>query len=716
MTSVLDIALGYVRRGWNPVPVSYRSKAPIGDSWQARVIDASNVASFFDNGPQNVGVILGPRSHGLTDVDLDCAEAIAIAPFILPPTKAIFGRASKRASHWLYTTDLAVTLEKAALRLCDPNGGTLLELRVGGDGKGAQTVFPGSIHESGEQIVWEQDGEPASIAGDDLIKRVQHIGAACLIAREWPVQGKRHAAALTVGGFLARAGLTETKTTLMIEAITRAANDEEWRDRVRAVKDAGKHLAATDQGAGLPKFAALVGDKAARLIARWLDYAERKWTHQGYTSQSSSAAQSSSQALALPRPQRSPRPSPPWPELASDALYGLTGDVVAALAPHTESDPVALLIQYLASVGNAIGRGPHYRVEADKHFTNLFAVLVGQSSKSRKGTSAGRIRAVMRVADQEWATRCIQGGMSSGEGVIWCIRDPIYKMKKGQRELEDPGISDKRLLLDEREFFQALSVMKREGSILSRVIRDAWDGRDYIASLTKHSPACATEPHISIVAHITEEELRRTLDHTSMANGYANRFNFGCVRRARFLPHGGQLDDAVVHQLGVATGRAIHKAKQVTRVTMTAAAAQSWETVYPQLSEGFPGLLGAITGRAEAQTIRLALLYALLDGADQIGRPHLDAALAVWEYCEASAKYIFGDLIGDPLTDEILRALRAAGTAGMTRTDIHGLFDRNQSSAAIGAALGTLFAAGKIQRDEQRSQGRGRPAEVWAAI
>lgn len=149
---------------------------------------------------------------------------------------------------------------------------------------------------------------------------------------------------------------------------------------------------------------------------------------------------------------------------------------------------------------------------------------------------------------------------------------------------------------------------------------------------------------------------------------------------------------------------------------MTAAAAQSWETVYPQLSEGFPGLLGAITGRAEAQTIRLALLYALLDGADQIGRPHLDAALAVWEYCEASAKYIFGDLIGDPLTDEILRALRAASTAGMTRTDIHGLFDRNQSSAAIGAALGTLFAAGKIQRDEQRSQGRGRPAEVWAAI
>ena len=57
-----------------------------------------------------------------------------------------------------------------------------------------------------------------------------------------------------------------------------------------------------------------------------------------------------------------------------------------------------------------------------------------------------------------------------------------------------------------------------------------------------------------------------------------------------------------------------------------------WETIYGRLSEGQPGLLGAVTSRAEAQTVRLALIYALLDGASNIDLPHIMAALAVWEY------------------------------------------------------------------------------------
>jgi hypothetical protein len=113
--------------------------------------------------------------------------------------------------------------------------------------------------------------------------------------------------------------------------------------------------------------------------------------------------------------------------------------------------------------------------------------------------------------------------MSSGEGLIYAVRDPVYKMKRGKLELDDEGIDDKRLMLDEREFFQSLTVLKREGNTLSRVVRDAWDCREHIGSLTKHSPTQATKPFISITAHITVDELRQTLDHTSMANGYANR-------------------------------------------------------------------------------------------------------------------------------------------------------------------------------------------------
>jgi hypothetical protein len=405
----------------------------------------------------------------------------------------------------------------------------------------------------------------------------------------------------------------------------------------------------------------------------------------------------------------------PWPVLDRAAYHGLAGEVIAALSPQTESDPIALLLQYLVSFGNAVGRKPYYIVEASRHYTNLFAVLVGQTAKSRKGTSAERIRRIFEMVDPNWANWRAQGGMSSGEGVIWAVRDPIFSMKKGHEELSDPGIDDKRLLLDEREFFQALSVHKRDGSILSRIVRDAWDCRRCLASMTKHSPARATEALISIVGHITTEELRQTLDHTSMANGYANRFLFACVRRSKLLPHGGCADEREIERLGQNTREALDAARRLDRVIMRDDAYRFWEEIYPKLSEDRPGLLGAITARAEAQTIRLALLYALLDRSPEIARVHLEAAFALWRYCDASARYIFGDLVGDPVADAILRALRNVHPNGMSRSDISGLFRNHLAAGKIHAALERLHAAKKV-RFEMHKPAIGRPTEMWFIV
>ena len=169
---------------------------------------------YFNGKHMNIGVVLGPSSRGLTDVDLDCSEARAIAPYILPPTKAIFGRTSERAAHWLYQTNLHTTLEKAVYPFRDPKTrGMLLELRVGGSGKGAQTIFPGSTHEGGETITWDENGEPASVI--DLDRRVRSLAAFCLLARYWPsAQSSRHTYALTVGGFLSRASKASDVSSL----------------------------------------------------------------------------------------------------------------------------------------------------------------------------------------------------------------------------------------------------------------------------------------------------------------------------------------------------------------------------------------------------------------------------------------------------------------------------------------------------------------------
>jgi RecA-family ATPase len=278
MPSILDIAQSYIGHGWNPVPVAYREKKPIGDGWQTRVIDHGNVEQHFNGTRMNIGVMMGASSHGLTDADLDVAEAIAIAPYILPKTGAVFGRASKRFSHQLYNTDLAVTEEKAAVVFNDPvTKKRLLELRIGGGDKGAQTIFPGSTHkETGEAITWEADSEPASVDGNDLHRRCRELAAYTLLARHWPKEegNRRHDRALILGGFLARAGKSPVEAKLIVEAITKAAGDPEWKKRRDDASDAAQAYQDGKNTFGFPALAEMFDEAVAKQIVDWLGYSE----------------------------------------------------------------------------------------------------------------------------------------------------------------------------------------------------------------------------------------------------------------------------------------------------------------------------------------------------------------------------------------------------------------------------------------------------------
>jgi len=235
-----------------------------------------------------------------------------------------------------------------------------------------------------------------------------------------------------------------------------------------------------------------------------------------------------------------PVAEPEFPVMAKEAYYGPAGEIVEAIKPHTESDPAFLLINLLVFFGNALGRGPHYMVEGTPHYPIFDALFVGATSKARKGTGDGRVRQVFARADPDWFQRRIQSGLSSGEGLIWEVRDAITKTVKGKEEVVDEGERDKRLLIVQSEFAGVLQAIRREGSLLSTVMRDAWDGKD-LKTLVKHSPARATGAHISIIGHITGTELRYLMDRISMANGLGNRFLIACVKRSNVLPFGGSL-------------------------------------------------------------------------------------------------------------------------------------------------------------------------------
>lgn len=417
------------------------------------------------------------------------------------------------------------------------------------------------------------------------------------------------------------------------------------------------------------------------------------------------------------QPDRYVWPAPPAPE----AFRGPVGRFVDAVSPHTEADPVALLVQSLVVYGNVIGRNAFYRVEADQHTTNMNAILVGNTASGRKGTSYSQVRRPFALADPEWAERQISTGLSSGEGLIWSVRDPIERkdpiknhgaVERYEIVIADHGVDDKRLLVTETEFSSTLKVAEREGNTLTAIMRQAWDS-GALRLMTKTSPAKATGAHISIIGHIPQDELLRCISTTELANGFANRFLWVCVRRSKLLPDGGSLTDGdlapIVHDLreAIAFGKAAGELKRDT------AARAAWHDVYEHLSARKAGLIGAILSRAEAQVTRLSLLYALLDKSPIIRVEHLRAALALWEYCENSVRHIFGDALGDPVADAILGALRSAAE-GLTRTEVSNLFGRNRDKQRIDVSLAALLKQDLARPVRQETTGR--PIEKWVAV
>jgi hypothetical protein len=391
-----------------------------------------------------------------------------------------------------------------------------------------------------------------------------------------------------------------------------------------------------------------------------------------------------------------------WPPPPAPAIYHeLFGEIITRIAPHTEADPVAILTQLLVAFGAAVGRGAWFSVEATRHHPNQFLLLVGDSSKARKGSSWDHVRRLITAVDATIQQRILTG-LSSGEGLIWSVRDPTT---------QDPGVGDQRLLVIEPEFASVLKASSREISTLSPTLRSAWDGRP-LAILTRTSPARATNAHIALIGHITQHELRRHTTQLELANGYLNRILLVACRRQRLLPEGGHHDPLAGTGLIRQLAAALKHAQTAGQLHLDSDARGHWHDAYRQLAQPLPGVLGQITARAEAHTIRLALIYALADGKREIGPPHLAAALALHDYTARSAAWALQGATGQPLAEQIHAALRA-NPAGLTRSQISNTLKHNQPAGQIDHALHALRAASRATVTQIATGGR--PAQLWTA-
>lgn len=273
-TSPLTTACELIARGWTPLPIPRRKKAPVIKGWQDLRIDAASVATYFNGHAQNVGVLLGVPSGGLVDVDLDTPEAVQLAPAFLPATDAVFGRPTKRRSHWLYT--VAPLIETIKYGDIEESAGSrktnmLVEIRS----TGAQTVFPGSAHEStGELIAWERHGDPAELTAQQLKAAVGQLAAATILARHWPATGTRQETAMAIAAVLLRGGWDEKDSEHFIRAVAQVAGDEEGEKRAEAVEHTAKRVHKDQATTGWKRLAELVGGRVADRLKDWLGLRE----------------------------------------------------------------------------------------------------------------------------------------------------------------------------------------------------------------------------------------------------------------------------------------------------------------------------------------------------------------------------------------------------------------------------------------------------------
>ncbi len=661
MTSLLPAALEYAKRGWRVLPLA--GKIPTLKDWTNKAsANAEQIQDWWTQQPTaNVGIATGTLSQlFVLDVDPDKGgdDSLRKLEARYGPLPVTIEVITGGGGHHYYFQHPGVSLGNSAGKL-----GPGLDIRT----DGGQVVAPPSVHpDTGRTYEWEgahhPDDIPPAPAPAWLINLLNSKRDTAPARTGQTFQdGRRNDSLAREAGRLRRIGLSQTE----LQAALLAMNTERCQPPL-----------AADEVRGI-----------AESIARY------------------------------PAMQDSP---PTWPILDDAALHGLAGDVVRVIEPHTEADPVALLVSFVSEFGTMLNRGPHMILDGSPHPLLFWPVLVGQSSKSRKGTASRRIESLLSLADESWTRGECKGTLSSGEGLAFAVRDPQYEeqplKEKGCPTGEsvtvcvDSGVEDKRLFLVQSEFGAVLKIMAREGNSLSGVLRDAWDGLT-LAPMTKANRVRATSPHIGIVAHVTRDELLRNLTNTETVNGFGNRFVWFAVRRSREVPFSSSPDEADLSALAREIRKVLPVARACGELVLSMSARDLWAHSYHDLSADRPGMAGALLGRAEAQVMRLSGLYAVLDGQSTIDLVHLNAALALWQHAEASTRLIFGDSLGDPVADTMLKAIRANGER--TDSDLSALFKGHRTAAELERAKGVLIQAGLAHCATIETEGR--PRIVWRA-
>lgn len=415
-----------------------------------------------------------------------------------------------------------------------------------------------------------------------------------------------------------------------------------------------------------------------------------------------------------------PSNTPKWPTLPDEALHGLAGDFVRLWDPHTEADPAAVLFTFTATVGCWFGPGYYIKGGPQRQTPKVWPVITGDTSTGAKGTAIGVVKAFWQTFDSSFMLNSTATGLSSGEGLIRAVRDP-NGADPGAPGF-DEGVTDKRLWVDAPEFASVLEKSRREGNSLSGTLREAYD-RAILQSMVVNSPLKSTYPHIVITPQVTPMELVAKMTATDVANGLANRFMIVCSTMSKLLPEGAEPPADELRTFSNQFHAAKRSVELVSRggdyeLTRTTAAKKVWADEYHRRfadrRKQPETPVKSLLARWHANSARISVILALLDGQLEVDEDHVRASLAYWDYVEASTQYVFGSEAGDRDLGRLMEYIDLSPT-GRSRGDISAdLFNKNKTKHELDVLLDKLLTRGGYETGKRAPDGgKGRAATVY---
>ena len=277
----------------------------------------------------------------------------------------------------------------------------------------------------------------------------------------------------------------------------------------------------------------------------------------------------------------------------------------------------------------------------------------------------------------------------------------------------DEGILDKRLLLIESEFSSMLRQADRPGNTLSPLLRDVWDRKAMLSTLTR-SPLVATGALISLIGHTTREDLEAHVTTTDARNGFLNRFWILETTRAQELPLPKEIPHDDLEMLGAQVFAALSLAKRAGKILLTPAAGERFTAAYSRLSSGAPSLLGSVLSRGPAHVRRMAVIYALTRSAKLVDACDIESALALWRECENSVRSIFGTRTGDRLADRNWREMAKGSQYSLTELRARVLGTGDVRSDQLRTSIEALLDAFPDEFTLTSEKTKGRSKEILA--